>query len=89
MTSTGWWPRLISAPQVAGVMLGHLGLTLLSVEAVHRFPNELVASGLTTNILEALPKSAHRSAGRSRATGAGRHWSLPGAVDYGLRAMTA
>jgi rhamnulokinase len=54
MTSTGWVAAVDLGATSGRVMLGHLGPDLLSVETVHRFPNEPVRipDGLHWNILE-------------------------------------
>ncbi len=54
MTSTGWVAAVDLGATSGRVMLGHLGPDQLSVEAVHRFPNDPVRTpdGLHWNILE-------------------------------------
>lgn len=54
MTSTGWVAAVDLGATSGRVMLGHLGPDQLSVEAVHRFPNDPVRipDGLHWNILE-------------------------------------
>jgi len=54
MTSTGWVAAVDLGATSGRVMLGHLGPDQLSVEAVHRFPNDPVGlpDGLHWNILE-------------------------------------
>src|SRR6478735_7705889 len=54
MTSPGWVAAVDLGATSGRVMLGHLGPDQLSVEAVHRFPNQPVrtADGLHWNILE-------------------------------------
>jgi rhamnulokinase len=87
MTSTGWVAAVDLGATSGRVMLGHLGPDLLSVEAVHRFPNDPVRipDGLHWNVLE-----LYRNVliGLRKAVGA--HPDLAGigiaswAVDYGL-----
>jgi rhamnulokinase len=54
MTSTGWVAAVDLGATSGRIMLGHLGPDQLSVEAVHRFPNDPVRipDGLHWNILE-------------------------------------
>jgi rhamnulokinase len=54
MTSAGWVAAVDLGATSGRVMLGHLGPDQLSVEAVHRFPNDPVRipDGLHWNILE-------------------------------------
>jgi rhamnulokinase len=54
MTSPGWVAAVDLGATSGRVMLGHVGPDQLSVEAVHRFPNDpvRVADGLHWNILE-------------------------------------
>ena len=87
MTSTGWVAAVDLGATSGRVMLGHLGPDLLSVEAVHRFPNDPVRipDGLHWNILE-----LYRNVliGLRQAVGAQPDLAGIGiaswAVDYGL-----
>ena len=87
MTSTGWVAAVDLGATSGRVMLGHLGPDLLSVEAVHRFPNDPVRipDGLHWNILELYRNLliGLRKAVRAQPDLAGigiASW----AVDYGL-----
>ena len=86
MTSTGWVAAVDLGATSGRVMLGHLGPDQLSVEAVHRFPNDPVRlpDGLHWNILE-LYRTVYRSAqGCWCATDLAGIGIASWAVDYGL-----
>ena len=88
---TSGWVAAVDLGATSGrVMLGHLGPDQLSVEAVHRFPNDPVASpdGLHWNILElyrnlliGLAQSRRCAAGSGRR----RHRLLGGRLRIGER----
>ncbi|HEX6760546.1 MAG TPA: rhamnulokinase family protein [Propionibacteriaceae bacterium] len=87
MTSTGWVAAVDLGATSGRVMLGHLGPDQLSVEAVHRFPNDPVRlpDGLHWNILELY---RNLLIGVRKAVGAQPDLAGIGiaswAVDYGL-----
>ena len=88
--SSGWVAAVDLGATSGRVMLGHLGPDQLSVEAVHRFPNDpvRVADGLHWNILElyrnmlvGLRKAVSYAAGFGRR----RHRLLGGRLRFGER----